>query len=71
MWYLQAWVAHGEAGCPWEWVACGPGLLLPINAIVATAVVTALMGFLVRVGEQRSKLYFLETAMSADPSIVS
>ena len=52
-------------------MARGPGLLLPIKAIVATAAVTALMGFLVRVGEQRSKLYFLETAMSVDPSIVS
>ena len=39
-----------------------------MNVIVAIAAVTAVMGFLVRVGEQ---LYFLTTALSVDPSVVS
>ena len=39
--------------------------------IVAIAAVAAVMGFLIRVGERRSKLYFLARALSVHLSAVS
>lgn len=40
-----------------------------VNTILVT--IAAVMGFLIRVGEQRSKLCFLARALSAHLSVVS